>query len=241
VSIPSLSPGVVGDSLQSLADERHEEITGADLFVVDLRGNHGGSSRAIAPLDPYIMTHEPSDDYQADTLAPVLLSSPDTNAHYARLVDQMPPGMERSVFADLVRRLEENPATLQPMLTDPSHVALYNDARVPENLFDQPENVAILVDGDVVSAGEAVLLRARQSSRVTSFGANTRGSIDYQNVLMVSVGDGALRFALGYPLMADNSLLPTGGYNQTGVPVDEPLDGDQSGWPDQLLAHYNLD
>ena len=240
LSIPSLSPGRIGDSLQVIAEERREEIMGADLLVVDLRGNSGGNSRAIAPLDPFIMTHENSEDYEVDTYSPVLFSSPDTIGYYARIVDQMPPGIERSVFADLVRRLDENPASLQPMLIHPDHIALYNDPRVPEELFEQPEHVAILVDGDVVSAGEAVLIRAGQSRRVTSFGASTRGSIDYQSVLMVTVGEGDLRFALGYPLMADNPLLPEGGYNQNGVPVDVPLQGTQASWPEQILAHYEL-
>jgi len=240
LSIPSLSPDSIGDSLQVIAEEHRDDIIGADLLVVDLRGNNGGSSSAIAPLDPFIMTHENRDDYAVDPYSPVLLSSPDTVAYYSRIVDQMPPGLERDVFADLVRRLEENPASLQPMLTHPDHIALYNDPRVPEGLFEQPENVAILVDGDVMSAGEAVLLRAGQSRRVTSFGVSTRGAIDYQSVLMVAVGDGDLRFALGYPLMADNPLLPAGGYNQGGVPVDVPLQGAQASWPEQILTYYGL-
>jgi len=241
LSVPSLSPRRIGDALEVIAQDHRDDIIGSELLVVDLRGNSGGSSLAMAPLDPFIMTSEVRDGYAADTQSPVLLASPDTAAHYANIVDQMEPGLERSVFEDLVRRLEDNPGSLQPMLTDPAHIAIYHDARLPEALFDEPRQVAFLVDGDVVSAGEAALLRAGRSTRVTSFGANTRGSIDYQQVLMVAVGDGALRFALGYPLMADNAQLPAGAYNEHGVPVDVPLHGDSSQWPAQVLAYYGLD
>lgn len=240
LSIPSFSPALVSDSLQMIADNHRDDILGAELLVVDLRGNHGGSASAISPLDPFIMTHDAHEDYQPDPYSPVLLSSPDTIGHYAGIVDRMPPGLERSVFADLVQRLEANPGSLVPMLIEPAHIALYNDARVPEGLFDRPTDVAILVDSDVMSAGEAVLLRAGRSTRVTSFGAPTRGSIDYQNVLMTSVGAGDLRFSLGYPLMADSPHLPIGGFNQNGVPVDVPLEGDPESWPQQILEHYRL-
>ncbi|WP_323761887.1 S41 family peptidase [Maricaulis sp.] len=240
LSIPSFSPALVGDSLQMIADNHRDDILGAELLVVDLRGNHGGSASAIAPLDPFIMTHDAREDYQPDPYSPVLLSSPDTIRYYAGIVDRMQPGLEQSVFADLVQRLESNPGSLVPMLTEPAHIAFYNDARVPDDLFDQPTRVAILVDADVMSAGEAVLLRAGRSTRVTSFGAPTRGSIDYQNVLMTPVGAGDLRFSLGYPLIADNPHLPVGGFNQNGVPVDVPLQGDPESWPQQILDHYNL-
>ncbi len=240
LSIPSFSPALVGDGLQIIVDNHRDDILGAELLVVDLRGNHGGSASAIAPLDPFIMTHDAREDYRPDPFSPVLLSSPDTIRYYAGIVDRMPPGLEQSVFADLVQRLESNPGSLVPMLTEPAHIALYNDARLPEELFDQPTHVAILVDADVMSAGEAVLLRAGRSTRVTSFGAPTRGSIDYQNVLMTSVGAGDLRFSLGYPLMADSPHLPVGGHNQSGVPVDVPLPGVPESWPQQILDHYSL-
>jgi hypothetical protein len=240
LAVPSLSPNHIGESLQAIIDERRDDILGVELLVLDLRGNHGGSASALAPLDPLILTREDSEEYQADAHSPVLLSSPATIGYYQRIVDRMPEGIERTVFADLLRRLQENPGSLVPMLTQAEHIALYNDPRVPADLFEQPEHVAIIVDENVVSAGEAVLLRSRQSRRVTSFGANTGGSIDYQQVLMVTVGEGPLQFALGYPLMADSPLLPVGGFNQAGVPVDIPLAGDQASWPQQILSHYGL-
>ena len=240
VAIPTLSPSQIGDTLQAIAEDHRDDMLAADLLVVDLRGNNGGSASAIAPLDPFILTRDAREGFAADPYSPVLLSSPETNRYYAALVERMPPGLERDVFAEFVRRMEANPGTLQPLLTDPAHIALYNDARIPQALYPQPDHVALLVDGDVVSAGEAVLLRAGRSQRVTSFGASTRGSIDYQQVLMLTVGDGELQFALGYPLMADSPHLPAGGHNQNGVPVDVPLHGEPDGWPSQILDYYDL-
>ena len=109
---------------------------------------------------------------------------------------------------------------------------------VPRRTFPRPAHVAILIDRHVVSAGEAFVLEAMRHAKVETFGMNTSGTIDYQNVMMTYVGAGRYRFALGYPLIAASDELPEGGLNKAGIPPDVVIDAKVEDWVGFVRAHY---
>ena len=91
----------------------------------------------------------------------------------------------------------------------------------PDVATPLPHNVAILIDGAVVSAGETFVLNAMKNQKVTLFGENTGGVIDYQSVTIVNLlSCPSLGLYLGYPTSAASSRLPVGGINSTGIPPD---------------------
>lgn len=211
VSIPSLSSRY-GKKLNKLCVTHRDEITARKLLVVDLRGCSGGSSTAARPLAAFYHTDERDEPAWADAY-PHVLSCPDTIAYYDRIEGGFfTPAWLRS----LRKRLRERPGELIPLYDPPRR----HDDYTPRLVHALPAHVAILIDGNVASAGEAFVLEARRHGRVRTFGSATHGMIDYQNVSMVVVSAGDDHVVLGYPVIAASAKLPHGGFNATGVPPD---------------------
>jgi C-terminal processing protease CtpA/Prc len=116
--------------------------------------------------------------------------------------------------------MKESPGKVVPF-EDPDSAASAPQATTEDTATPRPRNVAILMDGAVVSAGEAFVLAAMKNEKVTLFGENTGGVIDYQNVTITRVpGCPSLGINLGYPTLAASDRLPAGGVNATGVAPD---------------------
>ncbi len=211
ISLPSLSPQY-RQPLQKICAEQRVAITSRDVLIIDLRGNEGGSSTAARPLAPF---------FYGDSLRPPLraagrphvLSCPDTIAYY----DQQKSGFfTPSWLKSIRRRLRTQPGQLIPLYEKDKGYEPYE----PRQRHARPVHVAILVDGNVISAGEAFLIDAKRHRKVKVFGRNTGGTIDYQNVSIVGIGFGRHSYGLGYPIIAASENLPDGGFNADGIPPD---------------------
>lgn len=238
LTIPSFSPEH-GEALSALISQHQEEVLARQLLIVDLRGNEGGSGGMGRVLAPFYHAAEQR-SVQGPRPYPMAVSSPRVTAYYSAIRDQLPEGEERGFFDDFIRRMEAAPGRLVPYFEDPALAQRLFAPPTPQTVHPAPQHLAIIVDRHSVSAAEAFVLEARRSARVTVFGENTGGSIDYQNVLMGEIGAGALRHMLGLPLVAGSDQLPERGFNASGVPVDVPLAG-QADWIAAVLAAYQLD
>jgi Peptidase family S41 len=215
ISLPSLS-GRYRRTIQDLCAEHVDEITSRDLLIVDLRGNGGGSSTAARPLAPFYHGDERKPP-RGPKSRPHVLASPDTTAYYANMkAGFFTPAWLRS----LRRRLKESPGELIPLYEGAGTYKEYS----PRRRYKKPAHVAILIDGDVVSAGEGFLLEARRHTKVRVFGTPTGGMIDYQNVIIVGIGRGRHTVGLGYPVIASSDALPEGGFNKKGIPPEVRID-----------------
>ena len=170
---------------------------------------------------------------------PHALSSPRIIGYYSNIRDGLPAGEDKDFFDDFIARMEARPGRLVPYFEDQALAERLLAPPAPETIHPTPGHVAILVDRHSVSAAEAILIHARRSPRVTVFGENTGGSIDYQNVTMFGLGEGDLRHHLGLPVVAASDELPGRGFNAGGVPVDVDLTG-QDDWVAAVLDHYGL-
>ncbi len=235
LSIPSFSPEH-SEELATLLTAHAGEMRARRLLVLDLRGNEGGSAGLGVMLAPYYY----SANLRADTGPrpyPSALSSARMRRYFGRLRDNVEPGAFRDSLDAFVPRLEAAPGQLVPFYATPEEAAAAYASGVPEVVYESPAHVAIIVDRHVVSAGEAVLLEARRSPRVTVFGKNTGGSIDYQNVAMFAIGEGQLSYYFGMPTMAASDELPAKGFNAAGVPVDVRLRLGRD-WVASVERHY---
>lgn len=228
VSVPSHSPEYA-PVLGELVEANRERIGRADTLVVDLRGNEGGSAGTTRVLMPFLVTpaKRPARYWRGGRV--VVLSSPDTVAYFERAVGQ---GWVEPSF---VERLRASPGKLVPFGDDEPAAA---DAR-KDVATARPRDVAILIDGAVVSAGEAFVLSAMRNTKVTLFGENTGGVLDYQSVQIVGLkACGARGFGLGYPVMAASDRLPLGGVNATGIPPDVRIPPGVQDPVAFVIAHY---
>ncbi len=219
IAIPSQSPEYAA-ALTTLVLQHRLLLLGIPNLVIDLRGNEGGSSWVTDVLMPYIVGpgRRPA-RYLADS-RPAVLSSPD-NIRYFEAQSWAPAG--------LVDSLRAHPGGLVPFSYSDD-----GDDAAPTATAN-PRRVGIVVDGGTVSAAEAFLLRAMRYPKVTTFGAPTGGSIDYQTVTIVRFGCQEWGFYLGYPVIAGSLELPAGSANHTGIVPDVPYRGAD---PVALAARY---
>ena len=192
-------------------------------------------------LEPFYSTGvwEPSDRVSAGS-GDVVLAAPRVIALWEVFRDNAGTGAWHDMLVDLVERLKAAPQGALVPFRVGGGSAGPEDGGSEEARSGGPRAVAILADSMVVSAGEAFMLRARGSPKVTLFGENSMGSIDYWTVGMFPIGEGESRYNVGLPLGAASAALPVGGYNTEGVPVDVRLSGPYESWLPQVLAHYGL-
>ena len=215
------------------------DIRARRLLIVDLRGNEGGNPALGRLLAPYYASDHPEPQTGPRT-HPRALSSPAMIQYYSSIRDSLPEGNEdRAFIADYVRRLEASPGQVVPYFEDQALAEQLLAPKAPDIIHEAPRQVAFLVDRHAVSAGEQLLIEAMRSPRVTTFGENTGGSIDYQNVLMFPLGEGRLHHLLGMPVVGASDELPEKGFNADGVPVDVSLAG-ESDWVGAVLRHFGL-
>ncbi len=211
VSVPSHSPEyapVLKESIERVA----ERIASAETLVVDLRGDEGGSSWTTNVLMPYLTTTAKRPSRYWREGRPSVLSAPGTVAYFERVT------ADGWVPAGLLARMRANPGKVVSFADSPEPDE--EDGASPVAAAN-PRRVAILVDSGVVSAGEAFVMTAMRNEKVTLFGENTGGTIDYQNVQIALFGScRRLGFGVGYPTMAATERLPRDGANAHGIPPD---------------------
>lgn len=230
-SVPSHGYGYRA-RLDSLVTVHADEILAARLLIVDVRGDGGGSSLTTQPLMPFIYATPERDDVPGPEGDPVILASADNLAYFSRWKSDDTPAW----LLDLLARIGQHYGEVIPFQDPPDMTRSW----VPGTWHETPARVAVLQDGGSGSAAEAFILFALHSPRVTTFGAPTRGMIDYQNVGLVRVGCPDAGLLLGYPTIAASAELPEGGLNATGILPDVPMsvDGDMVG---RVIAYYGGD
>lgn len=235
VSISSQSPEY-RERLEKLVMANRDRITSAHLLIIDIRGDEGGSSTTTKVLKPFYAG--PTALRHALSLPddPVVLSSPDNVAYFRHMT---PEGW---VPQHLIERMLKDPGRLVPFQDPVSGTTAAPDVSGPPAVqptpLPRPEHVAILMDHGVVSAGEAFVLDAMKSQKVTLFGESTAGVIDYQNVTMIPLACPSRGLLLGYPTLAGSPSLPAGGINGRGIPPDVTISRDVVDPVQVVIDHY---
>ncbi len=224
ISVPSHDPQY-RPYLDSLVAAHRAEIVAHPFLIVDIRGDLGGSSQTTAALVPFLVTRD-----KRPAIGPVgtsmVLSSPGNIAYFEQ------GGWNPDSVA---QRMKAAPGQVLPLIRENTlDMPFPNDTLLP-----LPRRVAVLMDRGVASAGEAFLLQARKSTKVTLIGNNSAGMIDYQSVRLVGTSCPAQGNLLGFPMIAASETLPKDGLNQLGIPPDvRPGTGtaDQVAWAIRYLA-----
>jgi hypothetical protein len=204
VSVPSHDPRY-RPVLDSLVRRYRDTLLARPVLLVDVRGDLGGGSLTTMPLVPYLVS--------ATTRPPIgpegpsmVVSSPDNIRYFQR-------GWNPDSIAE---RMAAAPGRVLPLLRNETlGMPFPNDSVTPN-----PVRVGVLMDRGVASAGEAFVLQARRSTKVTLFGENSFGVIDYQSVMVVRLACRERGILFGYPMVAASPSLPKDGLNAKGIPVD---------------------
>jgi len=163
------------DALIALIKARREDLEGHPNWIVDVRGNGGGSDSSYAPLMPWLM---PDGVASANT---AILATPANIEGWTRVCTLYAPGDEEceKSLSDSIERMRKA-ASGTYVAMDGSDAMSYG--RVERLEPHRPSRVAILIDGGCGSSCEQFALEARQSFNVKLIGQHTFGSLDYSNV-----------------------------------------------------------
>ena len=156
-------------AMDNLLKENHPKLISTRTLIIDVRGNPGGGDPAFADLIPLLWTN-PIQVRGADFWAS------DDNIEYFKnlLQEKSRPDAVKEEIHGLVAGMQASPGTF---------VSGSHDREIKyDTVYPFPQVVAILIDQDCASTTEEFLLQARQSRKVTLFGSNTNGALDYANL-----------------------------------------------------------
>ena len=191
--------------LQHLFAENSDLINRTPNWVIDLRANEGGSDFVYDRLIDYLYTRP---IYQIEYQ---YLATPE-NLDYLNGILQTPalPEAEKKQTQILIDRMHQH---MHQFVT--ASDKQFSIITRP-NILAYPKKVGILITGATGSA-EKFVLDTRQSRKVTLFGGNTTGAIDYSSTNKITLPSG--RFELFYPI-SRSLRLPEEPLENIGIPAD---------------------
>ncbi|RZK38741.1 MAG: hypothetical protein EOO90_21180 [Pedobacter sp.] len=160
-------------SIEGLLAKNRDLLQGCDNLIIDLRGNGGGTTDAYQQLLPYIITNP------IRHIGAQHLSTPAFIAALRRYTESIE---DREKHKD---QIAENHRRITLLEANPGKFVNFSDQAVQIQTIvpapESPKQIVFLIDGKVASAGEALLLVAKQSKKVKLIGTPTSGVLDYAN------------------------------------------------------------
>lgn len=199
-------------------------LSRARTLILDIRNNAGGSIGCFLPLLPYICTAP------VQTTAAWQLCSNDlieeARADLKKYRDRKDTA-NTSIYEAYVADMEKHRDSFR--LIESRQLAC--EARP-----DQLQNVAIIMDHGTRSAAELMVLYFKQSARVKLFGENTRGAVDYLDLLSYKLPVSGYQLWVGTSKRAPSAAQPA--YDATGIPPDVGIPDSEPDWIAFVRNYY---
>lgn len=205
IQLPTFD-GREAERIDSLVAAHWERLTSAPHLIIDVRGNGGGATRSFHGLLPLLYTR------------PIIstgLALYATEDNLAALAGVLADG---SIPADQRARVDSMLAQARVRIGE--FVAERPDTFRFGSVLAYPQRVAVVTDRFCASSCEAFVKAAQQSDKVTVYGSNTGGLLDYGNVIPVPTSCPSL--LLYNPTSRSNHLSETS-YDLVGIPPDVSL------------------
>lgn len=157
-------------NVDNLIKKYANELKRTPNWIIDLRGNMGGSDFVYSPFLPYLYTNPMA------TLSSEFWATADNIEIYEqKLADKEVAKETKAYISNIVALMKNNKGHfVNPSGKDTTYVRL-------DSIYEYPKKVAFLIDRNSASAAESFLLVAKQSKKVTIFGENSYGMLDYAN------------------------------------------------------------
>nr|WP_276902591.1 S41 family peptidase [Pedobacter kyonggii] len=154
--------------IDSLIDSNKGNLTHTKHLIVDVRDNPGGTTSCFEKFIPYLYTNPIHID------GGVVLATEDN------IRDCYEKDYSLSSTATK-KKIQENNKKLRAHLGEIYYLYKPETIKLSKTL-KTPERISILINGNTASSGEYFILRAEQSKKVTLFGQNTAGMVDYGEI-----------------------------------------------------------
>jgi len=157
-------------NIDSLLQTYEQQLKELPNWIIDLRGNDGGTDYAFEGLMPYIYTNpikiKPDEYFSTEENIKILTEN---------LNDSDLSKAGKDFLIHLIDLMKQNPNQfVNPSGKDNFEIKL-------DTVYQYPIKVAILIDRNTASSAESFLLSAMQSSKVKVYGENSAGMLDYNN------------------------------------------------------------
>jgi C-terminal processing protease CtpA/Prc len=226
LTLPSFADGYRNALLNLLAGQR-AELTSHSRWIIDVRGNDGGSDSTFEPLLPWLL---PDGYVVAQAEWWVTAYNIAAQSRVCPLI--APRDRQCAAFArqaiERMRTAKFNTFVLQ----EPAPPLEYQRvASIHERL---PQRVAVLIDRGCVSSCEEFLLAVRQGFVVKLLGQRTGGALDYANMRPRELPSGRRRL---WYATSRSTRLPGNPIDGIGVQPDVYLPVTENSPPDrEILA-----
>jgi hypothetical protein len=196
--------------LESAMATHATELQRTPDWIVDFRGNGGGSTNVFSCLLPYLYTKPMVDDGQKHWM------SPENTAKISDFLERNRTLMSeesRVMLDDIVAHGKAHPNTW--------HVQPGDTLRF-DTVLSMPRRVAVLVDRGTASSGEVFAMEAHMlSDKAVIFGEHTGGYLDYGDLMWHDLGCDGLSMNIPTSRMTrvDRGMR----YDLTGFPPDVPV------------------
>lgn len=201
------------ESIQNMYEANEELLEKSRYFVIDVRGNSGGSISSFFPLMKYCLPTGKTINELGLKLSNVETNYTERNCNNRlELVEQY---RKMELPEETVKMLDEMEAELEKY-KGKGFVEESQDMELPIAGEDGVEHVYIITDENCASSGDAFIEIMSVSPKVTVVGRPTMGIQDYSSICEVALGD----FSFVYPTTRltaiDDGIMQT----KNGVPVD---------------------
>lgn len=203
--LPSFGLGYKA-AIDKLMIENKEAILNKPYLIIDLRNNSGGSDDSYLEVLPYLYTSPIKVVGVSFLASPLNISTLEELSNNPKLDEET-----KEVLAELIPKLRANEGSFVNLEEEEiSYVEM-------EEVYPQPQKVAILINESNASAAEQFILEASQSSKVQLFGRNTAGILDISNVNIIE--SPSKDFVLAYS-MSKSFRIPEEAIDDVGITPD---------------------
>lgn len=224
IRIPSFLPKHY-EAINRLMQEHHETLVHTSNLVLDLRGNGGGSDECFNILLPYVCP-------ESINVVGVDVRATEGNIEYLRELTKLHEFPEEALnqINDLTTLMAKNLGNFVEMV--PTQIIELGE------VFAKPKKVAICIDSKCASSTEQFLIFALQSPKVTLFGENTAGCIDFSNVVPAQTP--SKNWTLFYPI-SRSKRIPLRQIDGKGIEPHVRIDTESKSLIDKVVRHLHGD
>lgn len=156
--------------IDSLIDTNKANLQNTAHLIIDVRNNPGGITGCFEKILPYLYTNPIHVD------GGIVLATEDNIRDCFEKDYPYATAASKKIMKENAKKLRAHIGQFYQ---------LYNGSTIKfVKPVKNPSRVSILINGNTASSGEFFILRAEQSKKVTLFGQNTAGIIDYGEVVI---------------------------------------------------------
>ena len=199
--------------VDSLLEKNKELLKTSKHLIIDIRNNSGGLTSTFEQLLPYIYTNPIYTD------GGVVWATPDNIKNgYDTDISGFPEQTQKK-FREETEKLKAHVGEFYPLYE--------GDTIEFSQVLKNPQRVSVLMNRGSASAAEHFILRAEQSKKVTLFGQNSAGAIDYTEIVSGKIP--CSYFTVQYPAFRSDRIEKRP-LNNIGITPDIVIPRHTSDW-----------